>query len=372
MNQGMDSTESTDIRRALERLHATLEDLSDRFRDLRRERRQAHEYILELERELEKAERNVSQQSEAGEAERERTAELLERIQQGERRHGELMARITELEQAVREREALVAEQEDLIQQYQARFDEAREFAARTDGARRELDSEVQRLREELELVRASESEAMTRARELEAAVQQGGRSADEVAGLLAQLTQTRQALEAIEAERGELVADHGRLADEFQALRQAERSASERLAELERQNVELAERDRIRATIIQELEERNRVLTSEAESLTARARDVETGQAEVERARLLEEELERSRAALAEREQQATSAQHQVDALREQLSLFEQQVGELRAERGAGEAGAGAVVLPEEERLAMIGQIESAIGVIDRYLGEP
>jgi len=355
MNHGMDSTESTDIRRALERLHATLEDLSDRFRDLRRDRRQAHEYILELERELERAERSASQQTEAGEAERGRTAELLERVATAERRQGELLARIAELEQAVREREGLVAEQEDLIQQYQSRFDEAREFAARADGARRELDTEVARLREELEVIRVSEQNSAAHARDLEAIVQQSGHSADELAGLTTQLAQMRQAIELLESERGQLVADHARLSDEVHQLRESEHAAVDRLGELEARNAELVERDRIRAALVDELEGRNRTLESEAESLTARARDVETGQAEVERARLLEEELDRSRRALAEREQAAAKAQRQVDALREQLSLFE---------------GNGAVSLGEEERQEMIGQIESAIGVIDRYLG--
>src|SRR5688500_18138241 len=126
MNQGIHPTESTDIRRALDRLQGSPEEFSDRFRELRRDRRQMHEYITELER-------AASLHSEAGAAELERVSELKERLDASERRQNELLARISELDQAVRERESLVAEQEDLIQQYQVRFDDARDFASRND-----------------------------------------------------------------------------------------------------------------------------------------------------------------------------------------------------------------------------------------------
>jgi chromosome segregation protein len=323
MNHGIDPTESTDIRRALDRLQGTLEEFSDRFREVRRERRQMHEYIIELEREVERAERAASQQTEAGAAERERTSELLERIEGAERRHGELMSRIAELEQAVRERESLVAEQEDLIQQYQVRFDDAREFGARNESARRELDLEVIRLREELEQSRSTEQEATRRARELEASARDGGPAAqEEVAALTAQLAQLRQSIERLESERAELVSNQTRFSDEFEAVRRSEQAALERSAQLESTLAEMTERERIRTATATELESRNRALETELEALSARLRDVEAARADGEHGDGLD---------------------------------------------GAASGGN----LPDEERREMIGQIETAIGIIDRYLSE-
>ncbi|MBC8145899.1 MAG: hypothetical protein H7X80_09965, partial [bacterium] len=72
MNQGIDSSESVDIRRALDRLQGTLEEFADRHREVRRERRQMHEYISELEREVDRATKAVNNESQAGAVERER------------------------------------------------------------------------------------------------------------------------------------------------------------------------------------------------------------------------------------------------------------------------------------------------------------
>jgi chromosome segregation protein len=379
MNHGIDSTESTDIRRALDRLQDTLEEFSARMREMRRERRQIQEYVVELEREVERAERNASEHAQVGVAERERGEELLDRIAQSERRQSDLLARIAELEQAVRERESLVAEQEDLIQQYQARFDDAREFGARHDTARRELDQEVRRLREELDLVRASEQEALRRAQDVESRHPAGQPSAeDQIEGMSAQLAQLRQTVEDLEAERAELVANRARLTEAYETVRQSERDALGRLGRVESELGEARERERLASAKLVELEQRNRALQTELDSLTAHLRDIGSDHAELENARKLEEELERSRLALAEREQAAASASRQVDTLREQLGLFEQEVGMLRAERerlaGAVNGTAdetGALKIREEERQEMIGQIQSAIGLIDRYLSE-
>ena len=346
MNHGTDATESIDIRRALDRLQGTLEEFSDRFRELRRDRRQMHEYISELERELKKAERTASEHGEAGEAERGQIDELQERIRAGERRQAELLARISELDQAVRERESLVAEQEDLIQQYQARFDDARDFASRSDVERRELEETLARLKAEAESARAAEREARARTAALEAQLAQGGSAdaAGQVEALSAQLASMRQTLQVLESERAELVTKHTRLAEEFEAARRSEKAAVERALQLESEWKVADETARLRDAAASELEKRVVALQAELETASTRLRDTDSDGAEVGRARLLEEELERSRA----------------------------EVAELKAKRSRAAVASDSVgAMSEQERAAMVAQIQSAIGVIDRYLSE-
>jgi chromosome segregation ATPase len=78
MTQGFESTESLEVRRAFDRLQQTLEELGDRYRELRRERRQLHAYLDELEHERDKSGRDVAQRLEAAATDRKRVGELEE------------------------------------------------------------------------------------------------------------------------------------------------------------------------------------------------------------------------------------------------------------------------------------------------------
>lgn len=311
MNQGIVSAESIDIRRALDRLQGTLEEFADRQRELRRDRRQMSEYIVELEREVDRAAKAAADES------------------LSERRQSELLDRIGQLEQAVRERESLVAEQEDLLQQYQARFDEAREFAAKSDASRRELESELGKLR--TQRGRPNDSRSAT--------------DTEHVEMLNTQLAEMRQVVERIEAERGELVANHSRLSTELEIVRQSEQSALAQVASLEAELARVSDRERSNSPFVAELEKRNAALESELASVSARLREIDSGHADTQQLRLVERELERSRA--------------EIESLKERLA------------KRKDATSTNGVDISSDEREAMIGQLQSAIGIIDRYLSE-
>ncbi|MBC8144065.1 MAG: hypothetical protein H7X80_00690, partial [bacterium] len=260
---------------------------------------------------------------------RERIEGLEEQIRAADRKHADLIARTAQLEQAVRERESLVAEQEDLLQQYQVRFDDAREFASKSDGARRELEAELNQLR--------------SGAPRSDGAAVEG--DAAHVEALSAQLAQMRQVVEQIESERAELVSNHTRITTELETVRQSERVAVARVADLEATLADSNTREQSEAPFVAELEKRNKALEAELATVNNRLRDTDAGHAEIERARLLEEELERSRSEVAQLTDRLATA--------------------------TGGGSTGDVVIGDDEREAMIGQLQNAIGVIDKYLSE-
>src|SRR2546423_8703920 len=103
--------ESADIRRAFDLLQQTLEVLSDRYRERRKERKQLRSRIDELEQDREKTALATAARLETAVIDRKRVTELEERVVQAERRNSELYDRISDLQAAVSEREGLIADQ---------------------------------------------------------------------------------------------------------------------------------------------------------------------------------------------------------------------------------------------------------------------
>src|SRR4051812_2873413 len=141
----MEPNETADIRRALDRLQQAFELLNDRYRDIRRERKQLRDRIEELLREREVTDTANAAQGEMAANDRRRAVELEERALHAERKGGEMVARVEELERLVAERESLVAEQVDMLHALRAELEGERQAGEASwtvgEGLREEVDS---------------------------------------------------------------------------------------------------------------------------------------------------------------------------------------------------------------------------------------
>ena len=137
MIHGIETNETLEVRRALDRLQHTLLELGDRYRELRRERRHLYEYIDELEQEHQKTVRALAAREEEHASDRKRLVELEERFRLAERSNVDLYNSVSELERKTGERESVMVEQAMQIEQLSAALRDEQQRGIET---RRELE----------------------------------------------------------------------------------------------------------------------------------------------------------------------------------------------------------------------------------------
>jgi exonuclease SbcC len=331
----MEPNETADIRRALDRLQQAFELLNDRYRDLRRERKQARERIEELQREREIADASNAAQLELAEREHRRAAELEERAVQAERQQEELMVRVADLERAVTEREALIAEQEDLLVQMRADLEiqRAKEEEGWIEESRRR--EEVEGLRRELAHAQA-ESEEMREQMTRLAAVPEGSMviPSGDVDMIRAENVSLRQLVELQQHERSELEGKHLQAIGKLDAATRAEAMARTEVAALEE------EKRSLEASIASMREAQDRLKESMRESGVDQSLAVQAREAEIE---ARERELKGLHERLEQREKEHAVAiarvEERLTAAELEREKFEHQLAALRAERDSARA---------------------------------
>lgn len=207
MTQGIGSGESAEVRRALERLQNTLDIMGDRYRDIRRERRQLRERIEQLEREREAASMSLSARLETAAHDRKRAIEFEERAIQAEKGQADLHQRLVDLERQLAEREAMIAEQSDTIERQRERLDENRRREEESWTQEERFREEIQALTEQLARGQAERDRLGQQIRELEELRNAPPAAADEeTLELTRQLAGMRERLGVLDGERADLI----------------------------------------------------------------------------------------------------------------------------------------------------------------------
>lgn len=354
----MEPNETADIRRALDRLQQAFELLNDRYRDLRRERKQLRERIEEVMREREIAETAGAAQSEMAANDRRRAVEMEERALQAESRAAEALARIDELERVVAEREALVAEQEDTLQRLRADLAQGRQTSDETWRAGELLREENEGLRRQLAQTQTdlegyrSELERMRVVGEGEVTI-----SGTDLDRLRSENASLRQMVALQQQERSDLEGKHHQAIGKLDAATRAEAMARTEVASLEEERITLERQvndlrdaySRLESSIASDdsgriaaeahaaqLLAHERELRDLHERLERRDREHAVERAAIEE-RVTAAELERERLERQVRELQSErdSARTIADRMREQLSQADASDDErLRAQR--------------------------------------
>ncbi len=366
----MDLKENADIRRALDNLQQMVEVLNDRYREVRRERKLLRERVDELIREREVAEANLAAHVDRTVAERERTAELEQRLRAGAQEREQFAAETDELRRAVADRDGQLKELERLRDEVVAlrqgivhereerasleekhlqaigKLDAATraEAMARTDTASR--DAVVATREQELAAAHAriEDLEAELRLRTAEAG--QGAEGAEQLVARERELKELNAKLQDLERAHAEALATmHGRLAE-----------AELEQARLERLVVEMsAERDAARA---------DAAAAGEQLSLVGATDDERTNAANARVA-----ELSKDLSAALKRE---AAASKEAEMLAQDLIAAEAHVVRLEAAveelKNAAPAKNG-LYLADDERAKLGEQIDSAISLIDKHL---
>jgi chromosome segregation protein len=333
-------TESADIRRALDRLQSTFEALGERYREMRRERKQLRAQIEELQQEREGAELSIQSKLETAVVDRRRTIELEERVVQAEKRTADLHDRMRELEDTLARRESAILEQEELISSLRARID--------SDRQREELGwAQEEKLREEVvaareQIARASVEAEMYQARIVK--LEQEGRQQE---ALQAEAEELRRRIVGLQTERSRLEEQQLQFAAKLDAATRDTSLARIRVAELERQLAASTDDERL-AGQQAELERLRREL-SDAVDLGAR-KELET----IEKGR----EIESLRRSLDEVNRQAEILRTRCKQLTTEV---ERRAGELTIFNGSA--------AHDEDRREMVEQIQQAIQLIDKHL---
>lgn len=320
----MTSNELNELRRSLDRMQIAFEALSDRYRDLRRERRQLRERIDELVVEREARNTASAVDEEIVMAERRRSAEWEERAIKAEKRHETLFNRINDLESMIAERERMIADQEDTIAG---------------------LERQMERHRVE---------------------AQQGAVESGRSEELQEEITVLRASLDRARAERNDLETNQAQLISKLDVATRAETMARLDLAELKRERDEVAATLEAREKAILDMKSERDAALANVETLTHRLKGLESSdderlQAQRTRIEDLSRDLGEALDMAARNERELVSAMTEVEALRQRERSL---VDEIASLQGTGS------IAGLEDRQAMARQIDMAIELIDRHLG--
>ncbi len=321
----MTSIELNDLRRSMERMQSALETLGDRYRDLRRERRQLRERIDELVNERESSSAASAAEVERAASDRRRAAELEERAIRAEKRHEELFNRISSLEAAVAERERMLAEQEDMI---------SRLSLSRTEDAARAKGADVERMKE----------------------------MEEEVGALRASLVRLREERTELESKQDQTIA-------KLDAATRAEAMARIEQARLERERDELARTIEAREKSISELRSERDAALANVETLTLRLKGLESS--DDERLKAQRARIEALSNDLGDALDMAARHERELNEARAEVEILKRREIELADEIASARSAVGGVGGDLEERQAVARQIDAAIELIDRHLGE-
>ncbi len=331
----MGPNETADIRRSLDRLQQSFEILNDRYRELRRERKQLRERIDELHRERALADTAVAVQLEMAQQDRQRAAELEVRAQEAERRNEEVGIRIADLERSLAERDALIADHQEMLVRLREQLEADRQKDEanwmQSEGRREELEE----LRRQLATVHA-ESEAYRAQLDRLSVVNDGEIvvPASTIEELRSEATSLRQLVAQLQQDRIDLEGKYLQTIGKLDAATLAEAMARTDVASLIQEkdvlDSSLAELRQAHAQIQQQLAENMREDTSaeDAERELARERELQELHAAIQRG----EDLHAA--------ERATLRDGLAAAAMEQERL-ERQADELRQQRDAARAAA-------------------------------
>lgn len=365
----MDQKDNADIRRALDNLHQMVEVLNDRYRDVRRDRKQLRDRVDELLRERETAEAGVAARLEAADADRARAAELEERALMAEMERDEAGSVIADLNHSLAERNARIAELEILREDVAT----LRSALERERAERSALEEKHYAAISKLDAATNAEAMARTDSAALEA---EKTRLEGDLAAARERIAALEDALHKRGAEAGDgaeaaakLVAREQELKETHSRLEQRERDHAAALAKMEeRLAAAELERERQQKALHELSAERDSARTA-ADAIREQmklldATDDERLKASSARIDELTRDLEAMRSRAVAREHEAASAA-------EGLAMAEARVRELEKELARLQAagpGMGAI-MDDAERKKMVEQIETAISLIDRHL---
>ncbi|MEO5928339.1 MAG: hypothetical protein ABIR47_00260 [Candidatus Kapaibacterium sp.] len=267
----MRPNETADIRKSIDKLQQALEILGDRYRDLRRERKQLRERIDELVQERDSADAATSAQLEMAVRDRKRVLELESRVGDAERRHEESFNRMAELESTIRDREGLIAEQEDTLAELRKELAARREAEEKNWSQEEQSHKEVLSLRHELASAKAENERLLGEMSRIEP------RDEGELSVMGAEMERLRgesqslqQAVNRLQGERATLEGKHLQAIGKLDAATRAEAMARTEVAALisEKQRMEdlLADLDQNRVRLEEQLRQGESVRTKSAE----------------------------------------------------------------------------------------------------------
>ena len=317
----MDS-HNQEIHKAFERLQRTIGQVADRTRGLQRERKLLLERIDELEGTCITLDAAVGERSNEVLKERERYAELEEQILQMQSHQQVLQDKIAGLSTELKEREEFIVGQEDGLLKAHDRIKELE--AGRSASG--ELETVIASLREELEAERAN---------------------------LVTQDEEWEKKNAALEHDQGEQLSElREELERERKRFEEREREWEHRIAEAEnsrdemREHVEtlIRERDQARATV---------------ESMLVRVRQLESE--DDEQSLHLQKKVEDLTQDLEEALEMASTKEAEAEELQARFSNLEETLN----------GSNGTIVLKEEVQAELVSQVEAALTLIDKHLGE-
>jgi chromosome segregation ATPase len=239
----MRPNETADIRKALDRLQQTFEVLSDRYRDLRRERKQLRERIEEMQREREIADASTAAQLELVAGDRRRAGEMEERAGAAEQRSEVLALRIAELEGVVAEREAIIAEQAETINAARAELDQRRHHEEESWTNEEQLRKEVGSLRQQIAQMQAEAEAQQERIGQI-VPMEEGHVSlpAADLTAMRREAEELRAMIARLQEERASLEGKHLQAIGKLDAATRAEAMARTEVARLEGEKETLVE----------------------------------------------------------------------------------------------------------------------------------
>lgn len=317
----MDS-HNEDIRKAFERLQRTIGIVADRTRGLQRERKLLLERIDELEEAYLTVDAAAAERSDEALKGRARSAELEEQVFRLQRDQEALHEKIARLEAELKEREGFIAEQEDRLVQAQQQIEE---FESGRSVAT-ELQDRITALESELEIAQQRVS------------------------------TQEQEWQQNV----GDLESQYkGQLSEKQSEIEQERQRSEERAAEWERRIAEAESgREETRETVDDLIRERDQARAT-VESMLVRVRQLEAG--DNEQSTQLQEKVESLTQDLEEALEMASNKEAEVEELRGRLTMLEENLSNTN----------GNIVFDEEEQGELVSQVEAALTLIDKYLGE-
>lgn len=336
----MGPNDTMEIRRALDRLQQSFEVMSDKYRDLRRERKQLRERIEELHRERDRVGAANAAQLEMAETDRARAIDLEQRVTQAEHRSEELSSRAADLEQSLKEREALIAEQEDVLAQLRQELTQGRAKDEETWMQGEHQREEIDDLRRQLGQIRA-ESESYRTQLEQVTAVGEGEvvLPASALEEMRTESASLRGIIAQLRDERSEFESRHLQAIGKLDAATLAETMARTESAALQQEKTELedalAAQREAHARLELKLAEAAERVPDTADDARLEEREREIGE--------LHAALGRKQESHAAEVAQFRDRLAAVDVERERL---EQQAGELRGERDSARLAAESLKL--------------------------
>lgn len=331
----MGPNDTADIRRALDRLQQSFEILNDRYRELRRERKQLRERIDELHRDQELTQVASSTQLEMASRDRQRVSELEEQLHGAERRNEELFNRAADLERSVAERDTLIAEQEDLLARLKENLQGERQKEEEQWVQGERLREEAEELRVALE--RAREEAARYRA-QLEGApvVAEGDIvvPAATLDDLRSEAVSLRQLIAQLQQDRVEMEGKHLQAIGKLDAATLAEAMARTEVAALE------SEKETLETSLAELREAQTRL----EEQIAANA-PAGSSEEDAERELARERQMQELHAELAQRQEtyaaESSLLQERLAAAELERERLERHTAELRVERDLARQGA-------------------------------